>query len=399
MHMTREKAQEKKPLGKVLTAGIGFLVGVLNGFLGAGGGMLAVPLLKKQGLAQKQAHATAIAVIFPLTLVSAAVYVLGGKVNLPDAVNRVVTDRFISLIAFALDPEMLCNATFRVSDEGKKYISAAYYTGKPLVETEVEEILKLHPDVILMANMNGNTKEDADAMQRKLNIPVLMVDFEIHDYRQTYSFLGQALNRTDAAGRIIAFLDRYLIPLNEKSKTIVAAKRQAVYYAEGLLGVNTEPSGSFHSQVIDYLNATNVARAKIGSVHGMSEVSMEQLLQWNPELIVVWSGMPSGMGLPGQKQTKSTFEHITTDPVWAKVAAVKSGKVYQVPSLPFGWFDRPPSSNCIPGALWLAKVLYPDVFDFDMNAVLKEYFRLFYHTDIGTEEVATLYNSDTMVIQ
>ena len=68
-----------------LSAGIGFCVGVINGLLGAGGGMLAVPLLKSRGLEQKRAHASAIAVIFPLTLVSAAVYLIGKKASLGDA--------------------------------------------------------------------------------------------------------------------------------------------------------------------------------------------------------------------------------------------------------------------------------------------------------------------------
>ncbi|MDR1408753.1 MAG: sulfite exporter TauE/SafE family protein [Oscillospiraceae bacterium] len=77
--------EKKSPAKGLLSTGIGFLVGVINGFLGAGGGMLAVPLLKSRGLEQKQAHASAIAVIFPLTLVSAAVYLVGGKVSFGDA--------------------------------------------------------------------------------------------------------------------------------------------------------------------------------------------------------------------------------------------------------------------------------------------------------------------------
>ena len=70
---------------KLLYAAGGFAVGILNGFLGAGGGMLAVPLLKRQGLAQKNAQASAIAVIFPLTAVSAAFYLFTHKVAFPQA--------------------------------------------------------------------------------------------------------------------------------------------------------------------------------------------------------------------------------------------------------------------------------------------------------------------------
>ncbi len=63
----------------------GVLIGLVNGLLGAGGGMLAVPLLKKAGLDQTKAQASSIAVIFPLTAVSAAVYLINKSVSI-DAV-------------------------------------------------------------------------------------------------------------------------------------------------------------------------------------------------------------------------------------------------------------------------------------------------------------------------
>ncbi len=63
----------------------GVLVGVVNGLFGAGGGMLAVPLLHKLGLKGKSAHANAIAVIVPITILSAAIYIYKGSVNLSDA--------------------------------------------------------------------------------------------------------------------------------------------------------------------------------------------------------------------------------------------------------------------------------------------------------------------------
>ncbi|MDR2646606.1 MAG: sulfite exporter TauE/SafE family protein [Oscillospiraceae bacterium] len=63
----------------------GLLIGTLNGLLGAGGGMLAVPLLKKIGLKQTNAHATAVSVIFPLSLASAIAYLILGRFELSAA--------------------------------------------------------------------------------------------------------------------------------------------------------------------------------------------------------------------------------------------------------------------------------------------------------------------------
>lgn len=57
----------------------GLLTGAVNGLFGAGGGMLAVPVLTYvAGLDERKSHATAIAVILPLCIISTIVYALQG---------------------------------------------------------------------------------------------------------------------------------------------------------------------------------------------------------------------------------------------------------------------------------------------------------------------------------
>ena len=70
---------------KLISVIFGLFIGLINGLLGAGGGMLAVPALKYAGLSQKEAHENAVAVILPLTLLSAVLYVLNGRVAVSDA--------------------------------------------------------------------------------------------------------------------------------------------------------------------------------------------------------------------------------------------------------------------------------------------------------------------------
>ncbi len=74
-----------KKQSNVIKIIFGFLIGLINGFLGAGGGMIAVPALKQSGFSQKEAHENAIAVILPLTILSAALYLYRGSVTLTDA--------------------------------------------------------------------------------------------------------------------------------------------------------------------------------------------------------------------------------------------------------------------------------------------------------------------------
>lgn len=88
--MKKKKIQEAKQrdenkggkVHKLLLVLSGAVIGFLNGFFGGGGGMVCVPMLEKVlGLDSKHSHATAIAVIFPLSLISAFIYVINGVIE------------------------------------------------------------------------------------------------------------------------------------------------------------------------------------------------------------------------------------------------------------------------------------------------------------------------------
>lgn len=86
-----------KKLLKPTILGLG--VGFINGVFGAGGGMLAVPILKSEGLSQKSAHANAVAVILPITVLSAVLYLAKGSVSLADSFAFIPTGLIGSVIA------------------------------------------------------------------------------------------------------------------------------------------------------------------------------------------------------------------------------------------------------------------------------------------------------------
>ncbi len=71
--------------------------------------------------------------------------------------------------------------------------------------------------------------------------------------------------------------------------------------------------------------------------------------------------------------------NLRSDPAWAPIKAVKTGRIYLSPKLPFGWVDFPPSVNRLIGLWWLAKTLYPDQFPEDLRPLTHEFYRRFYH--------------------
>ncbi len=81
----------EKILQKGKKIACGGAVGLANSLFGGGGGMLAVPVLEKSGYEEKEAHATAILVILPVSLFSLLLYFIGGfydfSVLIPTAIG------------------------------------------------------------------------------------------------------------------------------------------------------------------------------------------------------------------------------------------------------------------------------------------------------------------------
>jgi len=59
----------------------GISVGIVNGFFGSAGGIIAVEAMERQGMEEKSAHATALLVIFPISILSALLYIGAGYFN------------------------------------------------------------------------------------------------------------------------------------------------------------------------------------------------------------------------------------------------------------------------------------------------------------------------------
>ena len=138
--------------------------------------------------------------------------------------------------------------------------------------------------------------------------------------------------------------------------------------------------GSFHAQIVDLL-ADNVAVTTELTESSMSQVSMEQILAWNPEVLVIAA------------ETEADFSALP----WGELHAVQSKSVLRVPSKPYDWMGRPPSVNRFMGLSWLAARLYPEESDINLHEEMKMYYRLFYHYELDDVECAALLAGDRVL--
>jgi len=116
--------------------------------------------------------------------------------------------------------------------------------------------------------------------------------------------------------------------------------------------------------------------------YGHTPVSMEQILQWDPEFVISGYDHTSS---PGE-----FYRTVWTNRNWRHVRAVNKHDVYETPQYPYNWIDRPPSVNRIIGIKWLANLFYPDVFPCDMRTETKKFYALFYHVELSGEQLDQL---------
>lgn len=307
----------------------------------------------------------------------------GRRMAVPLVIKKVYSTRPGSVVLYAVAPDLMVNRSLWMTDGSEKFMSEAYLK-LPFADGSAEEIIKFHPDVIISYfNINPRSIEEADRLSAKTGVPVFMVDMDMKRYQKAFAAMGELLGRKEQTDRMSRYVETWLNPVFDKAGKISDSAKKRIYYAEGNMGLNTDPSGSFHSEVIDLVGGVNVAKVQLLSGKGMSGVSMEQILQWNPDVVIVWTGMGPAL---------TTYRNISNDPLWAKLPAVREHRIYQVPCQPFGWFDRPPGTNRILGALWLANLLYPEVYHIDLERATREYFSLFFHRDLSDAELREIQN-------
>lgn len=82
------------------------MIGFINMLIGSCGGIIAVKVLKKNSINQTKAHATAIAIILPMTIISSVLYLYRGNVNLKETYIFLLPGLIGSVIGSYLLPKI-----------------------------------------------------------------------------------------------------------------------------------------------------------------------------------------------------------------------------------------------------------------------------------------------------
>ncbi|BBT71322.1 ABC transporter substrate-binding protein [Klebsiella sp. WP8-S18-ESBL-06] len=315
---------------------------------------------------------------------------LGRQVTLPDTVNRVVVLQHQTLnLLVQLDASA---DIVGVLSSWKKQLGPGFARFMPGIETlpmpgdltqvNIESLLALHPQVVFVANYAPaamiqqishagipvvaiSLREDAAGEQKKMN-PTMADEERAYNegLKQGIRLIGDVVNRQAQADALIDYTFAARAKFNAPVAAIPSAEKVRVYMANPDL--NTYGSGKYTGLMMQHAGAINVAAA---TVKGARQVSMEQVLQWDPQVIFVQDRYPE------------VVKQIVNDPQWQGIDAVKNHRVWLMPEYAKAWGYPMPEALAI-GELWLAKKLYPQRYkDIDVDAQAQDYYHRFYRTD------------------
>ncbi|WP_313153979.1 ABC transporter substrate-binding protein [Lacrimispora sp.] len=304
----------------------------------------------------------------------------GREVTLPKEINKIApSGPLAQIVLYTLCPDKLSGLASDFSEGAKQYVDEKYWAlpkfgqfyGKN-ANLNMEALIAESPDVIIdIGEAKKSVKEDMDALQEQLNMPVIFIEADLDTMSSAYEMLGELTGETDQAKKLADYCNNIL----KKSETAgeQLAEKKSVYFATGDDGLHTNAEGSIHARVIEQIGAENAAKVEKVSSGGGSEVSFEQLLLWQPDIIIA--------------DSEALYQTIITDKVWGELNAVKEGKVYQIPSVPYSFMSSPPSVNRMIGILWLGNLAYPEQYSVDIKQEVKDFYELFYHVALDDTQV------------
>ncbi|MDF7680814.1 ABC transporter substrate-binding protein [Enterobacteriaceae bacterium ESL0689] len=319
---------------------------------------------------------------------------IGREVTLPDTVTRVVVlqHQTLNLLVQLNAADHIVG----VLNSWKKQLGPDFVRFMPeieqlptpgdLTQVNIESLLGLRPQVVFVANYAPQAMIEQinnagipvvaislrqDAANEKTKINPLMADEEQaynEGLKQGIRLIGDVVNRKDEAENLIRYTFQARQLANAPVADIPEDQRVRVYMANPDL--NTYGSGKYTGLMMKHAGALNVAAA---SIKGAAQVSIEQILQWNPQVIFV------------QHRYPQVISQIKNDPQWQHIDAVKNHRIWLMPEYAKAWGYPMPEALAI-GELWMAKKLYPARYhDVDVDAKVQDYYQRFYRIKWSTD--------------
>ena len=323
----------------------------------------------------------------------------GNKVEVPEKIEKIVIDQIPILSTYMAyhhgkAPYIVGYAGSLkqvISNTVLKDIAPELLDSQNTVQGQsdinIEEIIKLKPDVILY---NATNKEHYEVL-KKTGIPC--VGFAtigeygpadpIDRYGQWLKLLEDVFDESGKTDDFIKAGQEIVKDVEERISKIDDSKKPTGLilwkYVQGVPIVNGK--GGFGDFYLKRIGVKNVA----GDLPGFPKVPLEQFYQWNPDVLYL-----NGPGL-SDIRTTDVLENKVEGIDFSNMKAVKDKKVFNTKLGMWNWFTPNPDAPLV--LAWLAKSTYPEEFkDYDLKAMIKDYYKTWYDYELTNEQIEDMFD-------
>lgn len=292
--------------------------------------------------------------IFPLPIPEAMIALDGGTQRLT-AINPRAQSALMNGVIGQLFPE--------IANISTALVAASFVPN-------VEEILKVKPDVVLQWN---ESVSELVAPMENAGVKVATVSSYTPAERRAYvAMLGKILGKEERAQSFLDWDDTVFKEIAATLKDVPDAERKRIVFIDSMNGNEFAVFGT-QEYYFDAGGLKNAA-TDAGFTDGEVKTGAETLLTWNPDIIFV-----------NYYNDSIKPDDILKHPVLSALKAVKEGLVYKTPAI-----DPATSAGGQLTYLWFAELGYPDLFKTDVRAAIVDGFQRLYGRQLTAAQLDAL---------
>jgi cobalamin transport system substrate-binding protein len=264
---------------------------------------------------------------------------IGRRVNVPWKTNRIVSlAPNLTEIVFALgEGDHLAGDT----DFCDYPAEAAQkpHVGGP-VNPNLEEIVKLAPDLILATSINR--RETVDALDR-LGYPVYTIDpHSVDEMIRSVKRLGSVLDAEKSAAALVGNMRTTIADLDRRLAGIAPRRVLFVVWTDPLISIGR---GTFIADALRHAGAQSVVDTAVKWPH----ISLEEIIHLQPQALI--------FATAHDEDTRRDIAALRTQPGWRDLNALRHGNVILVSDA----INRP-APRMVDAIEQLARALHPEAF-------------------------------------
>ncbi|WP_324825596.1 ABC transporter substrate-binding protein [Sinanaerobacter sp. ZZT-01] len=232
----------------------------------------------------------------------------------------------------------------------------------------MEEAVKIGVEVMIIWDYQT---DEAEQLKSLGIAPIMIKNETIDELQESMKIIGQLLGKEERARQFIdSYSETYSFMELKQGNVDVADKPRVLYLRNPQLKI--QGNDNFMKKVMELAGADNVAS------EANNTVTMEEILEWDPEVIFLSNF--------DEFVPEDLYQNKISGQDWSNVSAVKNKRVYKTPLGIYRW-DAPGVETPLM-MRWMAQMLQPDIFyDYDFENELTTYYKDYFDYKLSQDNI------------